>query len=258
MSALHGTDSIRTAPSMELASLPVKDGFRMRGESISRLETFVDSAFAFAVTLLVISIGTVPKSVPELLEALERTPAFAACFALVAMFWLAHNRWSRRYGLDDAYTTFLSLVLVFVTLVFVYPLRMVISSAIQYFTGGAFEGDLALATSTELNDAFLIYGIGWTLLSAITWIHFAYALGKARELGLDEVELLETRRDAWMFLGMAGVGVLSIASTILVRGASNPLSAAVPGFVYGLIGVAQPLYHARFNRARARLDARAA
>ena len=31
------------------------DGFRLRGTSVSRLETFVDAAFAFGVTMLVAS-----------------------------------------------------------------------------------------------------------------------------------------------------------------------------------------------------------
>jgi len=41
---------------MDLSRLPVQLGFRLRGEAVTRLETFVDAAFAFAfaVTLLVV------------------------------------------------------------------------------------------------------------------------------------------------------------------------------------------------------------
>ena len=38
-----------------LAALPVKQGVRLRGLEMTRLETFCDAAFAFAVTLLVIA-----------------------------------------------------------------------------------------------------------------------------------------------------------------------------------------------------------
>src|SRR3546814_7073413 len=38
------------------------DGFVHRGRQVTRLETFVDAAFAFAVTLLVISIDEIPDS----------------------------------------------------------------------------------------------------------------------------------------------------------------------------------------------------
>ena len=38
-----------------LATLPVKDGFRLRGLDMTRIETFTDAAFAFALTLLIIA-----------------------------------------------------------------------------------------------------------------------------------------------------------------------------------------------------------
>ena len=41
---------------MDLSRLPVHHGFRLRGEAVTRLETFVDAAFAFAVTLLVMAV----------------------------------------------------------------------------------------------------------------------------------------------------------------------------------------------------------
>jgi uncharacterized membrane protein len=34
----------------------------MRGENMTRIETFVDAAFAFAFTMLVISIDEIPRS----------------------------------------------------------------------------------------------------------------------------------------------------------------------------------------------------
>ncbi len=86
-----------------------KDGFLIRGAEMTRLETFVDAAFAFAVTLLVIGGGdNVPASYDEFILAVQRVPAFALCFATVAFFWFAHNTWSRRYGLEDGRSTVLS------------------------------------------------------------------------------------------------------------------------------------------------------
>ena len=38
---------------------------------MTRLEAFVDAAFAFAVTLLVISLDAIPNSIPALLEAMK-------------------------------------------------------------------------------------------------------------------------------------------------------------------------------------------
>ena len=95
-----------------------------RGREVTRIEAFVDAAFAFAVTLLVISFDAIPDSVPALVAALKGVPAFAASFALLAWIWWSHAAWSRRYGLDDGRSVLLSLLLVFLVLVYVYPLRL--------------------------------------------------------------------------------------------------------------------------------------
>ena len=94
-----------------------KEGFLLRGEEVSRIEAFVDASFAFAMTLLVIFYNDLPDTVTELRQALLRVPTFVVCFVLLAMFWLGHNRWSRRFGIENAYTTALSLALVLVVLV---------------------------------------------------------------------------------------------------------------------------------------------
>src|SRR5689334_21939870 len=95
------------------------DGFIHRGVNVTRLEAFVDAAFAFAVTLLVISLDSIPTSIPAMLVALKGVPAFAASFIQIMIFWSAHATWSRRFGLDDAPSQRLSLVLVFLVLVYV-------------------------------------------------------------------------------------------------------------------------------------------
>ncbi len=43
-------------------SCPLEGGFRMRGLDMTRIEVFVDAAFAFAVTMLVISFDAIPTS----------------------------------------------------------------------------------------------------------------------------------------------------------------------------------------------------
>ena len=42
----------------------MSDGFRERGAQVTRLEAFVDAAFAFSLTMLVISTNDVPRSIP--------------------------------------------------------------------------------------------------------------------------------------------------------------------------------------------------
>ena len=119
---------------MKTDELPfLEDGvFRDRGAENTRLETFVDAAFAFTLTLLVISFDEVPKSFEELIYALRFIPAFLASFALLMMFWFAHRSWSRRYGLDTTGASLISMFLVFVLLVYVFPLRAMASAALSF------------------------------------------------------------------------------------------------------------------------------
>lgn len=73
--------------------------FRWRSDEITRIESFSDAVFGFAVTLLVVSLE-VPSSYHDLIAAMAKFPAFAVCFALLAHIWFAHCRYFRRYALQ--------------------------------------------------------------------------------------------------------------------------------------------------------------
>ena len=48
-------DDITSALPADLDALPRLRGFRLRGMEMTRLETFIDAAFAFAISMLVIA-----------------------------------------------------------------------------------------------------------------------------------------------------------------------------------------------------------
>jgi uncharacterized membrane protein len=233
-------------------SLPVRDGFRLRGTSVSRLETFVDAAFAFGVSMLVISAGTIPSNMQELTTALHRVPTFAVCFLQLTMFWWAHNLWSRRFGIETGNTACMSLFFVFVMLVWVYPLRLVLGGAMNFFTGGWVPFEIQLETSSDLQTCFQVYGVGSAALNAILWSLNRTALKTKDELELDAVEVLETRRSMGVHAIHVAVATLSILMTFFVMN-SNSLWMALPGFVYVLTGVGMSWHHSRFHKMRAKL-----
>ena len=82
----------RTWSESTLEELPEAHGFRLRGAEMTRLETFIDAAFAFAMTMVVISVNEVPRDYGELVTALEGVPAFAAGFALISLAKLPQAR----------------------------------------------------------------------------------------------------------------------------------------------------------------------
>src|SRR5262245_65342384 len=63
---------------------------------VSRVEGFSDAVFAFAITLLVVSLE-VPKTFEELTAAIRGFPAFAVCFALLFQVWWRHYPFFRNY-----------------------------------------------------------------------------------------------------------------------------------------------------------------
>jgi uncharacterized membrane protein len=113
-------------PAEQRAGLLPEKYFCWRAGEITRLEAFCDVVFGFAITLLVVSLE-VPHSYAELMSAMRGFFPFAICFAQLVMIWREHYRFSRRYGLEDPYTVFLNVVLLFLVLFYVYPLKFVFS-----------------------------------------------------------------------------------------------------------------------------------
>ena len=111
-----------------------RDGFRWRGGEISRVEGFSDAVFAFAVTLLVVSLE-VPRTFNELAGAMRGFSPFAVCFTLLIVIWREHYVFFRRYGLQDNTTIWLNAALLFVTLFYVYPLKFVFTLVLSGLTG---------------------------------------------------------------------------------------------------------------------------
>jgi len=215
-----------------------EDGFRIRGAQPTRLDAFVDAAFAFAVTLLIVSIGRVPESAEALGHAMRGVPAFAASFLLLARLWLSHRNWSRRYGIEDRTSLRLSLALVFVVLVYVYPLRMVAQLLFGLVSGGwLVEQTPAVRTLEGLRIVYATFGIGFGVAGAIFGLLYRHALVQADALGLSAAERIRTRRSVERYVILVGVALLSLALAFLlpIEWAKSSWYIAAPGLAYLLI-----------------------
>jgi uncharacterized membrane protein len=190
---------------MRSAAAPKPDDFRMRGREVTRLESFSDAVFGFAITLLVVSLE-VPKSFADLMETMRGFLAFGICFAILAMIWNDHYLYSRRFGLEDGLVRFLTCVMLFIVLLYVYPLKFLFNLFINGVILGAAKGQL---THSQGSTLFVIYGAGFVAiyltLAALYW----HAYRRRAELELNELEVLDTRWEMYGMFCMASAGVAS-------------------------------------------------
>lgn len=232
--------------------------FRIRGAQPTRIDAFVDAALAFAVTLLVVAGGHVPESAEALATAMRGVPAFAAAFLLLSRLWLGHRQWSRRYGIEDAVSVRPSLALVFVMLVYVYPLRMVAELVIALCSGGALvEHGIAIRSATEMRFVYITFGAGYAIASGLFALLYRHALVRADALALDAAERIRTRRSIARYVLFAGIGLLSILLSLPLplQLAQSPWYYAVPGLAYLLIVPAGRWLGRRERRALAAVGA---
>ena len=199
--------------------LPPEPHFRWRGGEITRLEAFTDAVFAFAVTLLVVSLE-VPRTFDELILTMKGFVPFAICFTILIQVWYYHYKFSRRYGLQTIYTIVLTAALIFVVLFYVYPLKFVFILAIGGMTGGATvpreQLSRMIQTPHQVTLMWLIYSAGVIAVYLIFALLYRYAYSKRAELELNEYEALTTRNAIIQFTGFAGVGgLVALAALIL-------------------------------------------
>ena len=217
---------------------------RGRGENreITRLEGFSDAVFGFALTLLVVSLE-VPRTYAELMNAMRGFGAFAVCFAIVSWIWYEHNLFFRRYGLQDGYTIVLNLLLLFVVLFYVYPLKFVFSMLL----GGLFRSAQPTGPNTVETGAtlMLIYSAAVFVLFLIFALLYANALRHRAELELDRFGVFDAQTSVWRHLLTAAVALVSILIAL-----AFPRHAPFAEMIYFLLG---PLHFAcGYARGKAR------
>lgn len=205
-----------------------------RGPETSRIEAFSDGVFAFALTLLVVSLE-VPRTFDDLLQTMRGFPAFGACFAILVWIWVEHYRFFRTYRLADGVTIVLNSLLLFVVLFYIYPLKFMFTFLARLMFGmGPARDQAALSGMTveRSADLLLIYGLGFVAVFLVfTLLHWrAYVV--AGTLGLSAAD----RRRAWIgmrtHLLSVSVGVLSIGLVFILPARLTGLA----GFIYATLG----------------------
>jgi chromate transport protein ChrA len=219
----------------------IGDAPRIRRHQPTRLEGFVDASFAFVVTVLVISIGHTPSTVPEMLHALRGVPAIALCFFLVVRLWKSHRDRSRYHDLDDRTSIVLSLAQIFLVMVFVHPLRLLLVLLLAWISAG-YLVDQPVGLHEELRWAFEGYGIGFATIAGLFALLYRHALRRGAQIGLDARELLATRMHGAIWSSMAGLAALStLSAALLPFHLDQPFVFTLAGVLYALTSIFAPL-----------------
>ncbi|MEP7319539.1 MAG: TMEM175 family protein [Panacibacter sp.] len=211
--------------------------FRLRGHEVKRIEAFSDAVFAFAVTLLIVSLE-VPKSFEELVITMRGFFAFGICFTLLMMIWFEQNIFFRRYGIDDTLCTVLNCILIFLVLFFVYPLKFLFTLIFSSFIYGEANSpfDMGPQDSSQL---MLVYGSGYIFIYLLFAFMYMHALRKKEVLELSGSEEYDTRTKIYSFYILVAIGVLSVIMSQLL---SNE-KAGLAGLIYVLIGPAFSVFY---------------
>lgn len=225
--------------------------FGERRHEITRVEAFSDAVFAFALTLLVVSLD-VPRSYGELLQLMAGFVPFACSFALLTWLWYEHHVFFRRYGLQDPLTVTLNAVLLFVVLFYVYPLKFLFTVFFSYMI--PVLGTRLDIQPRQLGTIFAIYGAGFVVIFLMFGLLYLHAYRKRHELGLTSLEVFDTRAAGGEHLVSASIGALA---TLIALAAPFPWP-MFSGFTYFLMGPAHWVYGVRVGRRRKVLEEAAA
>jgi Endosomal/lysosomal potassium channel TMEM175 len=245
-------EEIASGMPRDLDSLPRLKGFRLRGIEMTRLETFIDAAFAFAVTMLVISNGQVPDDIPALLAAFKNVPAFAASIAVLSIFWRGHWLWSRRFGLEDGVSIFISWTMLVTILIYVYPLKLLFGAMFYSLTGHAVGQAVTAQTDGQIRALFAIYALGFTTISLEILFLNLRAWRLREPLRLNDREKWMTRGEISGWSVPSAVGLVS-----LILAVSLPINRiGWSGWVYLTLSFLVPLQRGWHGRKWRRVEAR--
>jgi len=236
------------------------DGFRLRGLHVTRVEALSDVVFGFALTLLGVSLE-VPKTFDQLLETMREFPVFAICFAILIRLWYDHYRFFRRYGLQDARTIVLNSLLLFLVILYVYPLKFLFSLVVTLWTtiGDPMarlpDGKLVLMVRYDQAEWLtFIFGLAIAAVYGVLALLYAHAHRLREELHLDALEAFETRDRIIGNLLLCGVGLIAAGGALALGGYRGRWA----GWAFALIPVVTIVHASISKRRREELQALAA
>jgi len=192
--------------------------------NIGRIEAFSDAVFAFAATLLVVSVGSETANSFLQIDWLIFLSFGVSFFALVGL-WSVHYNFFRRTDYIDNGVIILNAILLFLILYYIFPLKSLINS---------WTGSIQI-NADEFSSLFQLYSLGFLLIFACYSLMY---LRVYKKTGKQDLIALFYSRHFGLFVLVA---LISIGVAKLKLG----LTFGLPGIIYSLLG---PFcyFHARY------------
>lgn len=226
--------------------------FRYRGIEPGRLENFSDAVFALAITLLLISTSP-PSTFTQIVKFTFDLIPFMMCITLIVLIWHEHFVFYYRYGLRNNRVIFLNTLFLIIVLFYVYPLKFLTKLslfviAVPFEIEWLIEDLKAMMKGGNMSDLMIIYGVGAASVFFVLVLMYRYALSKAVELELNEVEIFDTKTSIRTNFLLGAIPLLSVIIVLIFY--SNPFAGAFSGFAYFLYGPIMSLHGRRVDKAR--------
>jgi len=217
---------------------------------MTRLETFIDAAFAFAVTMMVIGGQQIPTDIETLLNAFKNVPAFVTSTLVLGIFWRGHWKWSRRYGLEDGVSILISWAMLMTILIYIYPLKIVFDAMWYLLSNHRFGRTITAQTTEQVRELFAIYALGFIAIALQVLLLNLRAWQLREPLRLDARERAIALAEVGGWCVPVGIGLTSLVLALTMP----PDKIAWSGWVYFSLAILMRIY-SRFVKRRARLMA---
>jgi hypothetical protein len=160
---------------------------------------------------------------------------------MLAYIWYAQYTYFRRYDFEDVWVVILNLGLLFVVLVYVYPLK--------FLYVAAFNPSQAQLGPGQAPQLFVIYGVGFAAVFVLLSLLYGHAYRSRVSLDLSPMQAYEARAAIVLYGSIAAIGILSALIAFVL-----PNQSSLAGFVYFLIAVPSATVGTLVGRRR-RLEA---
>ncbi len=212
-------------------------GFRWRGEAdVSRLESFTDGVFAIVLALVFLR-SEPPLSFADLGAAMRSMVPALPAFAILCYLWFEHWLFSRRFNLRDGWTAFLNLALLFLVLVYAYPLKTLFTWMYVFMVGpiGELTPEVVQEGFRDFGGTtwlFTYYSSGYLLIFLVYVLLYRHAWKERAAMQLNAFEEYELRASLVRFWFQILVAAASITFALTRVWEKSGL----PGWCYMVLG----------------------